>query len=75
MISIIVGSNVSNIKDRAFNTASTKLTSFTINTIVPPTIGSSIFSPNNSQLSIYVPAQSVNAYKTASGWSDFASKI
>ena len=24
---------------------------------------------------IYVPAQSVNAYKSASGWSDYSSKI
>jgi hypothetical protein len=74
MTSVIVGSNVSNIKDSAFN-GCPKLISFIINTIVPPTIGSSIFSNYAKNLSIYVPAQSVDAYKTASGWSDFASKI
>jgi hypothetical protein len=74
LTSITIPNSVTSIGSEAFYSCS-GLTSFTINTIVPPTIGNSIFSPNNSQLSIYVPAQSVNAYKTASGWSNFASKI
>ena len=38
----------------------------------PPTLGSSVFS---SSATIYVPWASVDDYKSASGWSDYAEKI
>ena len=47
------------------------LTSVTVNAVNPPTLGIAAF-PN---CSIYVPAESVNAYKSASRWSDYASMI
>lgn len=50
------------------------LKTFYIGTVVPPTIASSIFSYSAIQ-NIYVPAQSVNAYKTATKWSNFANII
>jgi hypothetical protein len=34
-----------------------------------------MFSHNASGRKIYVPTASVNAYKAASGWSDYASDI
>jgi hypothetical protein len=40
----------------------------------PPTLGSNVFS-NSGITNIYVPTASVSAYKSASGWSDYASKI
>lgn len=40
----------------------------------PPTAGTFIFS-NLTNLTIYVPAESVEAYKTATNWSAYASKI
>lgn len=47
--------------------------------VVPPTASSSIFSAYggvpNKYLTIFVPAESVNAYKTASIWSTYADYI
>lgn len=40
----------------------------------PPTLGSNFLLSNQIAL-IYVPAESVQAYKEASGWSSFASRI
>lgn len=51
------------------------LTSFTIYTATPPNIYRNVFSGTPSSLKIYVPAESVDAYKAASRWSDYASKI
>ena len=49
------------------------LTRITINATTPPTLGS--FAIPDNVTNIYVPAGSVNAYKAASGWSSYASKI
>ncbi|MGN0007421.1 MAG: hypothetical protein ACI35T_04930, partial [Alistipes sp.] len=48
------------------------LTSIYCRPTTPPSLG------NNALIStatIYVPTESVNTYKTASGWSKYASKI
>jgi len=50
------------------------LTSITINAITPPTLGSGVFD-NTNNCPIYVPCNSLNAYKTASGWSEYADRI
>lgn len=41
----------------------------------PPTLGTNAFQYIQSDCKIYVPAESVSAYKTASGWSAYASYI
>ncbi len=41
----------------------------------PPTSGSYVFELNGSSRKIYVPHNSVSAYKTATYWSDYASSI
>lgn len=46
----------------------------TVQASTPPTLDSTAFSDSGIQ-TIYVPASSVNAYKSADGWKDFASKI
>ena len=51
----------------------TAMKSFVIRAIAPPSLGVNSFSGN--PCSIYVPDQSVEAYKTASNWSTYASKI
>jgi hypothetical protein len=54
------------------------MTSLTVCTGVPPTLGSNVFYNTpiaNNTGYIYVPAASVNTYKSASGWSDFESRI
>ena len=50
------------------------MTTLHMGTIVPPTNGGQLFQGSSIQ-NIYVPSQSVNAYKTAAGWSTFASII
>lgn len=51
--------------------------SITVRATTPPTLGSSVFytSYGSKFSAIYVPAESVEAYKTASGWSSFTDKI
>lgn len=74
---VTIGSGVTSIGGYAFYSVSTQATgsrSFTIKATVPPTLGESAFAATNSA-PIYVPRGSVNAYKSASGWSDYASRI
>ena len=42
--------------------------------VVPPTLGAGVFD-NTNNCPIYVPADSVQAYKTANGWSAYADRI
>lgn len=78
---IIVGSNVTSIvmTNRYYGTLgnNTSLTSVTFKSIVPPTFTSrtDIFRGDSSLTTIYVPAESVEAYKTAAIWSAWASMI
>ena len=52
----------------------TNLVSLTVKAISPPTIGHDLLTNANRSV-IYVPAESVDTYKAASGWSDYAYKI
>ena len=51
------------------------LTSITCNATTPPTLGYTDVFDNTNNCPIYVPAASVNAYKTATNWSNYASRI
>lgn len=51
------------------------LMNVTINAVTPPTISGNIFPYTNPNLKIYVPAGSVAAYKTTTGWNQYASQI
>ena len=42
---------------------------------VPPTLGTSVFSNNSSARNIYVPSESLEAYRTAANWSSYADSI
>lgn len=72
LTSVTMGDSVSRIEATAFN-GCTSLTRFTIYTVTPPTIGSQVF--DNIPTTIYVPSESVNAYKTATNWSRYADRI
>ena len=77
MQSCTIGSGVTSISTNAFSNCAS-LTSITIEATTPPTLGSNVFTgtPISRRLGvIYVPCQSINAYKTASGWSEFADGI
>ena len=75
--SVTVPSNVTSIGESAFwgvGIYGTGFTGFTIESATPPTLGEKAFY-NTNDAPIYVPAGSVNAYKSASGWSQYASRI
>ena len=71
---IIIPDSVTSLGDRCFQYCSS-LTSVTCKATTPPTLGSTAFSSTNSTLVIYVPAESVDAYKAATNWSNYADKI
>ena len=72
LTSVTIPNSVTSISYYAFS--NNNLTSVTIHAVNPPTAARGIFEYNSS-LKIYVPAQSVNAYKTAERWKDYADKI
>jgi len=74
LTNITIPNSVTCIGSYAFSNCS-NLTSVTLESTTPPTLGSSAFSYTHSTLKIYVPSESVDTYKSASGWSDYASKI
>lgn len=73
LTSIVIPSNISSINGYAFDGCS-GLTSITVHSVTPPTLGISAFNSTND-CPIYVPSESVDAYKAASGWSSYASRI
>ena len=78
LTSVTIPSSVTSIGAGAFESnrpASNRLTSVTIHAVNPPTIDEETTFGYKSSLKIYVPAQSVNAYKTAKGWRRYADKI
>ena len=70
--SIDIPSGVTSIGYAAFGDCS-GLTSVTVNATTPPTLGNTAF--NGSSCPIYVPAESVAAYQSASIWRNYASRI
>ena len=61
------------IGDTVFNSC-TGLSSLTMLSTTPPSVGNAVFI-NGNVPTIYVPAESVDTYKAASVWSNWADKI
>ena len=75
LTSITIPNSVTSIGDSAFSNCSS-LTSVTINATTPPgEIGEDVFIYTNSNLIIYVPDESVDAYKAVANLSDYADRI
>ena len=72
--SVTIPSTVSEIGDQAFCFCNS-LESITILATTPPTLGGGVFGNNKSGRKIYVPYESVDAYKAAEGWSAYAADI
>ncbi len=74
LTNITIPENVNSIGEYAFSHCSS-LTSIYCKPITPPSLGWDTFSDISSMAKIYVPQESVNAYKSATFWSSYASKI
>lgn len=70
---ITIPNGVTSIGNSAFNLCRS-LTSVTVEATTPPILGTNVFYSTNN-CPIYVPCDSVNAYRSASGWSTYASRI
>ena len=70
LTSITIPDSVTSIGDFAFSDCE-GLTEITVKAINPPTLSSYSVFPNEVR-TIYVPARSVEAYKAADGWKDYA---
>lgn len=69
-----LGADCEYIGERCFSYCS-KLKNVTIMASNPPSLFSDSFSNTNNNFVIYVPAESVDTYKTTTYWSDYASRI
>ena len=67
-------SSVTSLEDGAFSHCHV-LGTVTCKATIPPTMGNAVFGDDRWLTSIYVPAESVDAYKAADGWKDYASLI
>ena len=74
LTSITIPEGVTSIGDYAFYGCSS-LENVYCKAIMPPVAGYQVFYANPSGRKIYVPTESVDAYKSASGWSSYVSDI
>jgi len=73
LTSVTIGSGIRNIDGVVFSGCNS-LTSITVNAIAPPNISNNTFDDTNN-CPIYVPCQSVDAYKANVYWRNYESRI
>ena len=74
LTSVIIPNSVTDIGGSAFSYCS-GLTSITLLPTTPPTLGWSVFTDISSSAIITVPKGTLDAYKAATNWSDYADKM
>lgn len=74
LTSVTIPNSVTSIENYAFYGCSS-LTSITVEATTPPTIDDSGVFTSTNDCPIYVPAESVDTYKSATNWSSYASRI
>lgn len=70
---LTIPSGVTRIETQAFRNCS-GLISITVEATTPPILGTSVFD-NTNNCNIYVPCASVSAYRSATNWSAYSSRI
>jgi len=70
LTSVTIPKSVTNIGDNAFGRC-LGLTSVTCEAIVPPTLSANAFEEVDKSIPLYVPAESVEAYRNADQWNAF----
>lgn len=73
LTSVTIGSGCTTIGNMCFTNCG-NISTFTCKAITPPSLGGNVFGDTTVGV-IYVPEQSVSAYKSANRWSDFSSII
>lgn len=73
LTSVEIPNRVTRISTWAFRYCS-NLTGITVNSVTPPTVSNDSFVGTNN-CPIFVPCESVDAYKSATNWSTYASRI
>ena len=71
--SITLPNSITKIGNYLFSNC-TNLSNVILEVVTTPTIGYNVFSNTYSPLVIKVPSESVNTYKSATGWSKYADK-
>ena len=74
LTSVTIGDSITTIGTHAFWSCDS-LTSVYCKATTPPALGYHVFERNGSGRKIYVPRQSVNVYKNADGWKEYANAI
>lgn len=74
LTSVTIPNSVTKIESQTFEQCRS-LTSLTIKATTPPTLASDAFNNTNNNFIIYVPAESLDAYKQAENWSKYADRI
>ena len=76
LTSVTIGNGVTSIGNAAFSFSGRfNRDSVTILATTLPTLGNYVFDTYGNHYPIYVPAESVDAYKAATNWSSYASRI
>ena len=70
MQKITIGSGVKSIADEAF-ADNDGFAEMTVLAVVPPTVGTDAFRGTKRDIPVYVPAESLEAYKAAAVWKEF----
>lgn len=71
---VIIPKSIASIRDYAFYGCS-NLNAVVMYNEIPPQLGAYVFAYTAANLTIYVPAGAVDAYKSAPGWKDYSDRI